>query len=242
MTQTTSNAEAIIDPGIVGPLLIQPAFAAAVTGSVATRITLPVGVGSYRIPVVAADPSAAWVAEGAEITPSDATLDEIEVLPKKLSALTVVTSELIEDSALEVVDATDTADPSSVIGAGLARDTARKLDAAFFGTTTTNGPSGLGSLTTSTIDAGTGLTGVDPFVDAIAAASDVSAHIDAWVMSSADFVTVSKLKRSTTSNVPLLTDDASVPSGRTLLGLPIYTTPQKVKTHGASKSRRSARA
>jgi len=224
MVSNTSTSAPIIGPEIVGPLLVEPAFNAAVAGSVATRVTLPAGVPKYRIPVVAADPSAAWVAEGDEISPSDATLDEIEVSPAKLSALTIVTSELIEDSELDVVD--EGSAPASVVGAGLARDMARKLDAAFFGNLAAPAPAGLGSLEdTSTIDAGSGITAVDPFIDAVAAASDVFAHLDAWVMSSADFVTLAKLKRSSTSNVPLLTDDPTVPSGRTLLGLPIYTTP-----------------
>ena len=42
--------------------------------------------------------------------------------------------------------------------AGLARDIAKKVDAAFFADTTTNGPSGLGSLTTSTVDTGGTIT------------------------------------------------------------------------------------
>jgi HK97 family phage major capsid protein len=63
------------------------------------------------------------VAEGAEITPSDPTLQELVVTPPKVAGLTIVSREMADDS-----------DPAAaqVVGDGLARDIARRIDQAAF--------------------------------------------------------------------------------------------------------------
>src|SRR5699024_3273357 len=75
------------------------------------------------------------------ISPSDSTFDELTVTPSKVAGLSIISRELAEDSSPAA---------QQIVGDGLARDIARKIDAAFFAASTTNGPSGLGSLTTST--------------------------------------------------------------------------------------------
>src|SRR4051812_4766475 len=68
-TYATATGATGFLPVDTGPLVIQPLFDASVFAQVATRqIT---NSHTYRIPTVVADPVAAWVAEGAEITPSD---------------------------------------------------------------------------------------------------------------------------------------------------------------------------
>src|SRR4051812_6799737 len=84
---------------------------------------------SVRLPAVTADPTAAWVAEGAEIPISDLTTAEVDVVTRKVAGLSVVTSELAEDSS----------EATAEVGRGLARDIARKVDAAFFGDGTAQG-------------------------------------------------------------------------------------------------------
>lgn len=79
------------------------------------------------------DPPALIVAVGQAVTQEDEAVAEFF----KLAGLSIITNELRNDSSPAAQEA---------IGAGLARDLSRKLDAAFFGKTTTNGPSGLGSL------------------------------------------------------------------------------------------------
>jgi HK97 family phage major capsid protein len=86
---------------------------------------------------VVTDPSNAWTAEGAEIPVTDPDLDELVVTPPKLAGLTVVSNELMADSDPSALD---------VVGQGLVRDLQVKLDAAYFGNTVANGPSGLESL------------------------------------------------------------------------------------------------
>ena len=69
------------------------------------------------------DPTAAWVAEGAEIPRSDADLDEIVVTPRKVAGPTIISRELAEDS---------TPAATQVVGDGLPMDIATKVDSAFF--------------------------------------------------------------------------------------------------------------
>ena len=93
---------------------------------------------STRFPIVVADPTSGWTAEGAEIDVSDPDIDELDVVPKKLAALVVATNELIQDSDPSALD---------VVGQGLTRDLQVRLDSAFFGNTVTDRPDGLQSLT-----------------------------------------------------------------------------------------------
>ncbi len=73
---------------------------------------------SVRLPAVTADSTAAGVAEGAEIPISDLTTAEVDVVTRKVAGLSVVTSELAEDSSPEA---------TAEVGRGLARDIARKV-------------------------------------------------------------------------------------------------------------------
>ena len=90
----------------------------------------------FRVPVVTADPTAAWTLEGAEITATDPTITEVVATPKKLAGLTVVSNELASDSSPAALQ---------VVGDGLVRDLRRRIDAAYFAAATpTNGPPGSG--------------------------------------------------------------------------------------------------
>ena len=106
MASTTSGGASILTPEPVGALVIRPLTSEL---SVAAQVSTVVETSShdFRVPVVSADPTAAWTAEGAEITASDPTITEVVVTPKKLAGLTVISNELAADSspaALQVVD------------------------------------------------------------------------------------------------------------------------------------------
>lgn len=212
MAMTTSSGNASFLPTDVGELIVRPVTAASIATTVSTVVTTDADV--FRIPVVSADPTAGWVAEGAEITPADATLTEAVVSFKKLAGLTIVSNEMVADASPEA---------SRVIGDGLARDIARKLDAAYFANTTTNGPAGLLSITPSVVDTGGSWTGVDPFTEAIYAAAAQGADIDAWVTNPADALILAKVKQATGSNLPLLQPDPTQPSRRMISGVPVFT-------------------
>jgi HK97 family phage major capsid protein len=129
MASTTTTFAPILTPSQVGELVTQPLIQKSVAGQVLT--TMGISTHSFRISIVTADPSASWTAEGAEIATSDATLDELDVTPSKLAALSVISSELANDSTPAAAQA---------IGDGIVRDLTRKVDAALFSATTTNGP------------------------------------------------------------------------------------------------------
>lgn len=211
MALTKSSANASFLQSQVGDLIVRPALAASVAAQVSTVVHYE--GDAFRIPVVSADPTAGWVAEGAEITPSDATLAEAVATAFKLAGLVIISRELADDSSPEA---------AAVVGAGLARDIARKLDAAFFANTTSNGPSGLLSLTTSTsVEAASSFSTLDSFASALFTAEGVGANVDSLVTSPAEALALTTLKEATGSNKPLLGSDPSVPGRRTVYGRPL---------------------
>jgi HK97 family phage major capsid protein len=172
----------------------------------------------FRIPIITSDVSAAWTAEGNEITPSDAGVTEITVTPKKLAALSIISNELANDSSPTAAD---------VVGESIARDLARKLDAAFFGSTVSNGPSGLESLNGyGFVDTDSvALTNVDAFSEAISKAENEGATVTSFVANASTVLALSKLKKLTGSNEPLLQPDPVLPTRRQILGVPLYSVP-----------------
>lgn len=214
MTHTTASTAAILTPEEVADLVVRPVLEQSIAAQVSTIVTI--GSHDFRIPIVSADPSAAWVAEGAEITPSDATITELTVTPSKVAGLTIISNELANDSSPEA---------AQVVGDGLARDIARKVDAAFFSNTTANGPSGLGSLTTTVVSAGGSWSNTDPFFEAIAAAENASTVTTAFIANPADALLLAKVKKATGSNEPLLGNDPTAPTKRVIGGVPLYVSP-----------------
>lgn len=215
MAMSTTTDAAILRPEEVGPLIVQPVAAESVAMQVATVVTT--GSTSYRIPVVTGDSTAGWYAEGAAITASDAATDEVDVIPKKVAGLTVISRELANDSSPEA---------SKMIGESLARDIAKKIDAAFFANTTANGPDGLLSITYNAVDqAGASIANLDVFATAIAEAEQVGAQITAFVAHPDDVLTLMKLKDETGSLRPLLGIDPTQPTRRLILGVPLIPSP-----------------
>ena len=197
----------------VGPLLVQPVTRMPV--AIETTRTVTTDGYSFRVPIVTADPTAAWLAEGAEIPVSDATLSEITVIPRKVAGLSIVSRELADDS---------TPAAASVVGDGLARDIARKVDAAFFGALASPAPSGLGALSGIQTSVGA-FTNLDPFATAISLAEQVGATITSFVTNPADALTLSKLKDQSGSNRPLLGMDATAAGQRRILGVDLVSSP-----------------
>lgn len=214
MSLTTSGGASILTPEQVGTLVIRPLMEQSVAAQVSTVVQTT--SHDFRVPVVAADPTAAWTAEGAEIAVSDPTITEVVVTPKKLAGLTVITNELAGDSSPAALQ---------VVGDGLVRDLKRKLDAAYFGTTTSNGPDGLGSLTTATVDAGDAWANLDWAEEAKSEAEQVHAMLTAFVASPATALALAELKEQTGSNKALLGADPTQPTNRVIAGLPLYTSP-----------------
>lgn len=98
---------------------------------------VPMGSDIITVPRLLADVTAYWVGEGSEITASDANLGQAELMAKKLSALTKISSELDEDAVVDIGD---------LITQSMAYAMADKIDEAGFngdGTSTYGGVVGL---------------------------------------------------------------------------------------------------
>lgn len=216
MSMLRSDANPAFLPDDVGSLVVQPVAAKSVAMGVSTVVDTD--ASTFRVPIVTADPSAAWTAEGAEITPSDATLAETTTTPSKLAGLTIISAELADDSSPAA---------AQVVGDGLARDIARQVDAAFFGTSDDDtAPAGLATLTdVTTVDAGAEWTDVDPFIAATYGAELEGATIGAWVTNPDDGALLGQIKEEADSNRPLLQPDPTQPTRRTIGGIPLHTSP-----------------
>lgn len=203
-------------PEAVGPLVVQPVQDMSV--AMQTTTVLPVGEHeTLRIPTVTKDPQAQWVAEGAEITPDDITVDEAVVEPAKVAGLSIITRELAEDS---------TPAAAEQVGRGLARDIARQVDLAFFGEPGAPAPDGLESLEDiQEVDAGEAWANIDPFVEAVALLEAEGAATSVFVANPKDALALAKLKEASSSNRPLLQPDPTQPTRRMIHGVPLWTSP-----------------
>lgn len=214
MAMTTVNSTSILTQAQIAELLVAPVEAMSIAAQVARVVTIT--AGTFRIPVVGADPSAQWVNEGEEIPPSDATINEVEVTPAKLAGLTIITRELANDSSPAAAE---------VVGQGLARDIARKLDQAFFGSVPAPAPAGLGALASAEVQAPAQWADADPFTGAVFLAESANTMVRAWVAHPTDAMQLSQLKEATGSNRALLQPDATAAGRRTVSGIPLLTSP-----------------
>lgn len=221
MAMSTTAAPDAFLPADTGQLIVQPVTEASIAMQVLG--TIPVGphVDSYRVPIVTDDPTAGWTAEGADITESDQALAEDADYFHKLAALTIISSELANDSA---------PDAAQQVGLGMARDIARRFDQAFFGERAADNlipPRGLGNITgiTAHETAATTWTDLDPFVAAIYSAELVGATLAGFVAHPDDALALAQLKSATGSNLPLLGSDPTAPTTRLIAGVPLYISP-----------------
>lgn len=214
-TSTAGNG-GILPPEYTG-LITDPVtkLSLAFDPDVATVVTT--GAHDFHVPIIRDDAGAAWVAEGAEITPDDPTLSELVVTPSKVAGLTIVSRELANDSSPEAMQ---------IVGEGLARSIVSQVDKAFLGNLASPAPKGLASLTGITIvDTGGTLTSLDLFLEAIASAEGENANISAWITTPDMALAIAQLKEATGSNKGLLDDP------RILFGRPVKIsndTPQGV--------------
>ena len=216
MITASGSGAAILSPSQVHELVVLPFIAQSAAMRVGT--VTQISSHSLRIPRVTTDPAAAWCAEGAELNVSDAVLDEIACIPSKLGGLVVISNELASDSSPAAL---------SVVGDGLTRDLARKVDVAFAANTTSNGPAGLLSVATTAADAGDAWTNLDAFEFAKSNAEQHNTTVDSWLMNPSTALKLSTLKESTVagSNRALLASDPTAPASRVISGIPVITTP-----------------
>ncbi|AXG80452.1 phage major capsid protein [Streptomyces paludis] len=171
----------------------------------------------YRIPMLVDDVTVGAVAEGAEITPSDAKFDENQVKPAKFAGLTIISREMAEDSS-----------PSAgeQVGRSIARQISKSVDNALLNALSDPNPAGLGSLKgISKVAAPVVYANLDPFEEAISLSESAGGNITAWVMSATTALEIAKLKDETNSNRSLLNTDMTMEGRRQILGRPVYVSP-----------------
>jgi HK97 family phage major capsid protein len=101
--------------------------------------SFPMGADIVKVPRLLSDVTAYWVGESSEITASDPSLGQAELMAKKLAALTKFSSEVDEDAVIQIGD---------MITTSMAYALADKIDDAAFngdGTSTYGGVLGLKS-------------------------------------------------------------------------------------------------
>lgn len=212
MTTAAASGGPILTAEQIGTLVVQPVLAE----SVATRVSTVVmtAASSYRVPVLQADPSSAWVAEGSEISPSDATFAEVDVVPAKLAGLTIISRELADDASPQAAE---------TVGQAVARDISRQLDRAYFSSVAAPAPDGLADLAGVTADvvSGTAWANLDGFAAAISDAEQVGATLGYFVTNPATALELLELKDQSGSNRPLLGNDPANPTQRVIFGVPL---------------------
>jgi HK97 family phage major capsid protein len=168
------------------------------------------GSETIRFPILSADPSVGWYAENTQISLTDPTTTELVITPKKVAGLTQISNEAAADTNPAVAEQT---------GRSLGRSIAKKIDAAYFANTTSNGPAGLLSLTTNVVDTGTvTLTSLDPFHQAKADALADGATLTHFVLAPDVALTLAKVKEESGSNKGLF---ETIGDGVTLAGVPV---------------------
>lgn len=217
MALNTGNSAGILRPEDVQNLVVEPLTRQSVAMQVSTVIETQ--SERTRFPVVQSDPTTGWTGEGEEIAISDADIDEVEADMKKLAGLTVVSSELAEDT-----------DPAAmeVVGDGLVRDLQVRLDNAFFADTPiAKAPAGIGTLAgVQEVPAGSVFTNLDPFAQALSLAETVDSNlVRSFVAHPSTLLSLSQLKIGADWNLPLLGADPTSPTKRSVLGTPIYWSP-----------------
>lgn len=190
---------------------------------------------SLEVPKVTSDAAANWTPEGDEITSSDPGTDLVTAVPRKLAALTYVTSELVSDSNPSAQD---------MVSESVARATALKLDLGIFeGTGTAPEITGLKNASgIQTVDAGGALSNLDPFASAIGLLEGVNSRASAIVMHPRNWEALIKIKETDTSNKPVLSQgDGSPTQGitRTVYGVPVSLSSQLSTVEGADSNANS---
>ncbi|MGH3642536.1 MAG: phage major capsid protein [Mycobacterium sp.] len=214
--ETTADNSTLIQSQVAS-LLVQPLQQASTflaAGPVVLDSNAPV-----RVPRIVNGVTAGFVAEGAQISDGDVAFDEVTLLPSTLKSIKVLvklTNELIRTSVIGL---------DAVLRARLVTDVATALDAALWdGTGSSNTVKGIlrqAGIATGALD----LTDADSLIDGWATAMGNKVTPTHWVMTSASFAKVRKLKINDES-AQYLIDPTTIQKGTslTLFGLPVIIT------------------
>jgi HK97 family phage major capsid protein len=167
-----------------------------------------------RYPKFTANPDVAHYAELDTIVLDDPSTDEVVVDIYRTAGATRQSRELADDS---------TPDTATLVGKALTQQIIRSVDGAALGNTTSKGPDGLLSTAYTSVDTGSGLTNLDPFIAAKYASAANQGEITNWIISPTVAEAVSKLKETSGSNRNLI---EFVEDGLRIVGVPVIVSTQ----------------
>ncbi len=212
---TTPDVDGLL-PDDHGALIVKPVQ----RESIAIKASNVVVTGSttFHIPVVAEDPEAGWYAEGEDMLGDDTKFETITVTPAKVGHVQKISNELADDSSPEA---------SSVVGDSMGRAIASKVDAAYLGNLAAPAAPGLESIaaTVSTVDAGAAWADLDAFAEAISKSEEHGGTLAYFIAHPSDALELMRIRKQVDSNEPLLGNDATSATSRSILGVQLLTSP-----------------
>jgi HK97 family phage major capsid protein len=217
MSLTTTSAHGIVVPETLGDLVIAAAARASVIMRASTVVVTP--TKEYRVPVLSALPSSAFVAEGQELAAGDPTIEELMITPAKVGHVAPLSRELVRDSFNQ--------DAPEIVATAQGIDIAKKIDQSAFGGDNAIANDGLEVLAdVQEVDGGP-LLNLDPFAEAQSLSEDVGGTIASFIASPANALLLAQLKRGDGSNEPLLqaSVDPTAPITRQILGSRLLVSP-----------------
>jgi HK97 family phage major capsid protein len=190
---------------------------------------------TLKVPRIDSDPTAAIVAEGGTISPSDPGYTEISATPVKIATLTVMSNEMIADSNPSVL---------KLLEMQVVRALALKYDLSAFEANDTNFK-GLKNTSGITLDSSLGANGsvpsnLDVIASAVATLQTANASATAIFMHPRTWGTLCKIKEQTSgNNKPLLQESGGSGSQgitRAIYGVPVFLSSQLsiTETKGSS--------
>jgi HK97 family phage major capsid protein len=173
---------------------------------------------SVRVPYVSADPVAATVAEGQPITPTDAARDEVVISTHKSAVLSIVSNELIRQP-------------------GAQERLTKSMERAVVSKVNTDFVAALATASADFVDGGVLGENLDALSDAIADIAANGGDASHIVMPSSAWKSLSKVKSSTGSAVPLLgTGSGTEGFARSIFGVPVVLAANATAVYVTSKS------
>ncbi len=213
--------------GSAGGYLVPEEYLGEVKDRITTRAIVrragatvyPMATDTLNVPKVTGGATAYWVGENAQITASDETLDQLQLVAKLLAAMVKVSNQLLSDAS-----------PSAE--AAIRRDIAKVIalaeDNAFIaGTGTGNQPLGIIN-TTGVNSTSLGVNGATPtfdnIYDALYQVENNNGLASAWIMHPRTKNTLKKIKDTNGNFIYNVAPSVKEPD--TLVGLPVYLTTQ----------------
>jgi HK97 family phage major capsid protein len=214
MAVLNSNLPQAWTPESYGKLIDLVLADLAVAFKVGTVTTID--TESIRFPTQTDDGAVAWYGENTTIALADPGSGELVVVPKKVAGRRQISNEAAQDTNPAAAEQ---------LGRSLARAIGKGIDTAFFANTTTNGPSGLLSLTgVQVVDTGTVTWAtLNPIHRAKNAALAQGAELTHVVLAPDVALALAEAKESDSSNKDLF---ENVGDGSTLAGVKVLVSPK----------------